>query len=61
MFVGVCWSLGNYTYGDDGDDGDDAAAADDDDVADDADPALHLLACWPAVGRQPLKSGQQAL
>ena len=28
---------------------------------DDADPTLHLLACWPAVGRQPLKSGQQAL
>ena len=31
MFVGVCWSLGNYTYGDDGDD---AADDDDDDVED---------------------------
>ena len=40
------------------DDGGDDDAADDDDGADDADPALHLLACWPAVGRQPLKSGQ---
>ena len=38
------------------DDGD--ADADADDAA---DPTLHLLACWPAVGRQPLKSGQQAL
>ena len=47
---------------DDGGGGDDdfaaAAADDDDDAADVADPTLHLLACWPAVGRQPLKSGQ---
>ena len=33
--------------------------ADDDDNDDDAAaPTLHLLACWPAVGRQSLKSGQ---
>ena len=31
---------------------------DDDDADDAADPTLHLLACWPAVGRQPLKFGQ---
>ena len=31
-------------------------ADDDDDAADDpADPTLHLSACWPAVGRHPLK------
>jgi len=33
----------------------------DDDAADAADPTLHLLACWPAVGRQPLKYVQMTL
>ena len=34
---------------------------DNDDGADDADPTLHLLACWPAVGRQPLKLSFQIM
>ena len=46
-------------HDDDDDDNDDDDAADDDDADDDDDaaPTLHLLACWPAVGRQPLKFG----
>ena len=39
----------------DDDDDDDA----DDDAADAANLTVHLLACWPAVGRQPLKSGRR--